>query len=36
MIICGGMTVKRMVMIGVSVEEDENTDCDDGDSNADW
>jgi hypothetical protein len=35
LIICCGMAVKRMGMIGVS-EEDRGTDCEGGDSNMDW
>jgi hypothetical protein len=35
--ICSGMTVKRMRIFGGSeCEEDEGTDCEDGDSDSDW
>ena len=36
MIICGGMTVKRMGLLGVSVRKMKITDCEDGDSDTDW
>ena len=32
---CCGMELKRMGMLGVSVR-DEGTDCEDGDSDTDW
>jgi hypothetical protein len=35
MIICCGMEVRRMGMLGVS-EEEEGTDCEDGDRDTDW
>jgi hypothetical protein len=35
MMMCCGMTVKRMEMLDVS-EEEEGTDCEDGDSDTDW
>jgi hypothetical protein len=35
-VICCGMAVKRMGMLGVECEEDEGTDCEDGDSGTDW
>ena len=34
--ICWGMAVKRMGMLGSECEEDESTDCEEGDSNTDW
>ena len=34
--ICCGMTVKRMGMLGVSVREDEGTDCEHEDSDTNW
>jgi len=36
--ICCGMAVKGMGMLGVTVrcEEEESTDCEDGDSGTDW
>jgi hypothetical protein len=36
MMICCGMAVKRVGMLGGECEEDEGTDCEDGDSNSDW
>jgi hypothetical protein len=35
MMICCGMAVKKVGMLGES-EEDEGTDCEDGDSDTDW
>jgi hypothetical protein len=31
-----GMAVKRKGMLGVKCQEDEDTDCEDGDSDPDW
>jgi hypothetical protein len=36
MMICGGITAKRMGMLGGECQEDEGTDCEDGDSATDW
>jgi hypothetical protein len=35
MMICYAMTVKRMGMLS-ECEEDDDTDCEDGDSDTDW
>ena len=36
MMICCGMAVKRLGMLGVMCEEVEGTDCEDGDNDDDW
>jgi len=36
LMICCGMRVKRMGMLGVSTMENEGTDCEDGDSDTNW
>jgi len=36
MIICCGMALKEMGMLGASVRKRRGTDCEDGDSDTDW
>jgi hypothetical protein len=36
MLICCGMAVRRVGNVRSRCEEDEDTDCSDGDSDADW
>jgi len=36
MIICCGMVLKEMGMLGVCVRKMKSTDCEDGDSDTDW
>ena len=36
MMICGGMAVRRMGMLGVSVINNEGADCEDVDSDGEW
>ena len=36
MMICGGMAVRRVGMLGVSVINNEGADCEDVDSDGEW
>jgi hypothetical protein len=36
MMVCCGMTVKMMGILVVECEEDDGTDCENGDSDTDW